>query len=116
MRVEEPLRRCWDKKKFFNKTTDSEKPIPMGLDDDFKPNAHAIDAVIKSKAFWSSVRALEELALEAEWMGRWSEGCPCHEAVLLAWASEQARPHRNGAFVNSTHHQRVYKFLIGLVE
>lgn len=36
------------------------------------------------------VKATLELALQSEWVGRWSEGCPCHEHHLVAWAEEQA--------------------------
>ena len=54
-----------------------------------RPSAEAIDAAVSSPVFWATARAVHELALEAEWVGRWCEGCPCHEGILLAWAYEQ---------------------------
>ncbi len=37
--------------------------------------------------------------MQAEWIGRWCEGCACHEDILLAWASEQASTVNHHSFV-----------------
>ena len=63
-----------------------------------RPNAEAIDEAISSPVFWAMTKSIHEIALQAEWIGRWCEGCPCHEDVLLAWAFEQAK-HRSASSV-----------------
>lgn len=56
-----------------------------------RPNAEAIDAAITSKTFWCTLKAVNELTQQCELIGRWSEGCPCHESILTDFASQQAR-------------------------
>ena len=55
-----------------------------------RPNAEAIDSAVKSRLFWATVRAVNELALQCEFAGRWAEGCPCHQTALTSFATEQA--------------------------
>ena len=48
-----------------------------------------LHSIIRSKAFWATVKATTELALQCEHLGRWSEGCYCHESLLTEWAATQ---------------------------
>ena len=56
---------------------------------DTRPNAEAVDKAIKSLTFWAMVRATSEIAYQAEFIGRWSEGCFCHELELTGLATDQ---------------------------
>ena len=38
-----------------------------------------IDRAIRDPDFWLAVGMLRALSFEAEYVGRWSEGCECHE-------------------------------------
>ena len=53
-------------------------------------STEAIDLAVRSRTFWSQVRLVLEVSEQAEFAGRWTEGCPCHEAELLQFAAEQA--------------------------
>ena len=35
------------------------------------------------------VKGTTEIALQCEYLGRWSEGCYCHQQILTNWAMEQ---------------------------
>ena len=65
-----------------------------------RPNAEAIDAALASPVFWATTKAVHQLAMQAEFIGRWCEGCPCHEGIFLAWASEQVAGF-NFSFISS---------------
>lgn len=54
-----------------------------------RPNADALDKIIPSKRFWAMIRIICETALQAEHFGRWSEGCSCHESLILEWTRQQ---------------------------
>lgn len=64
-----------------------------------RPNIDGIDGAVRSKVFWCTVRAVSELVLQCEYLGRWAEGCWCHEALLTQWAAEQAGEHSNATLV-----------------
>lgn len=53
-------------------------------------NVEAVDSALKSPTFWPKLRMTMELAEEAEYAGRWAEGCHCHESKLLEFAASQA--------------------------
>lgn len=54
-----------------------------------RPSVDTLHSIIRSKAFWATVKATTELALQCEHLGRWSEGCYCHESLLTEWAATQ---------------------------
>lgn len=49
--------------------------------DDSSVSVETIDAAIKSNMMWASISAVLDICGEAEHIGRWCEGCPCHSAV-----------------------------------
>ena len=53
-------------------------------------NVEAVDSALKSPTFWPKLRMTMELAEEAEYAGRWAEGCHRHESELLEFAASQA--------------------------
>lgn len=144
-RVEEVLRRCWDKDKYNARYKNLKKldHLPLGVQQEYsylgsidihmieseiqlplplpprlrlwpfhsvpflpqpshtsrmlstlyrpRPNVDAIHQAIRSKGFWCMVKGTTEIALQCEYLGRWSEGCYCHQELLTKWAMEQDR-------------------------
>ena len=41
----------------------------------------AIHSAITSAKFWATVKAVQEICFEAEFTGRFAEGCGCHQHV-----------------------------------
>ena len=80
------LTRFWDLQKFSGKRRQS-----TGFEDDddseWKSNIEKLNGVILDKLFWTRVRLVHKLGFVGEYVGRWSEGCPCHEKELIAGLS-----------------------------
>ena len=68
----EPLiRRHWNLEKFLGG--------PVGQKNAHTTTVQKIDEAIRSQKFWSCARIVQEVGFQAEIVGRWSEGCSCHE-------------------------------------
>jgi len=71
--VETTLRKNWSLKKF--KTGDGDRF--KVLREENASVVHTADAAISSDSFWIQAALLGALAFEAEFIGRWAEGCQC---------------------------------------
>ena len=52
-----------------------------------RPKLSMIDKTIKNCAFWDYAHMVHEVSLQGEQLGKWGEGCSCHQGELLAYAS-----------------------------
>ena len=84
--IEPILRHYFDKTKFVqrDRRNPDTRPVLADTIDDFGEDADAIQMVI-DPVFWSTARVIHEIGFQAEFLGRWSEGCPCHEEHRLAY-------------------------------
>eukprot|EP00435_Cladocopium_sp_Y103_P014366 s3181_g3.t1 len=71
--VEKPLRKYWSLNKFKTGGGDRFK----ALREENASILHTADAAISSESFWIQAALLGTLAFEAEFIGRWAEGCSC---------------------------------------
>ena len=88
MPVQQLLRSCWSAKKFqagSNAPGVSQPSRPFLLPDtgSMKATVTTIDSLMASQYDWSCVAMIGLLAKEADLVGRWSEGCPCHDGNKL---------------------------------
>ena len=85
--IEPILRHYFDKTKFVqrDRRNPDTRPVLADTIDDFGEDADAIQMVIDNPVFWSTARVIHEIGFQAEFLGRWSEGCPCHEEHRLAY-------------------------------
>lgn len=71
----------WDKRKYLNGIPGTVhkrwKPDSDNNDNEFGPSIDHLDTIIRSASFWSAVQIVECLSFEAEFVGRWAEGCQC---------------------------------------
>ena len=51
--------------------------------EDWKPSIEALGC-LKNDEFWVQVRVVRRLGFLGEFVGRWAEGCPCHQSDLLS--------------------------------
>ena len=56
---------------------------PQATDEEWKCDVGQLDRIIPQSRFWALVRLTRELAFCGEVVGRWAEGCPCHEHLLV---------------------------------
>lgn len=88
--LEAPLRECWRKEAFLSGVAAT--PTQVSFEDSSFKNSSQhqvsfedsdtisrIDKAIRDPDFWLAVGMLHDLAFEAEYVGRWAEGCDCHE-------------------------------------
>ena len=85
--IEPILRHYFDKTKFVqrDRRNPDTRPVLADTIDDFGEDADAIQMVIDNPVFWSTARVIHEIGFQAAFLGRWSEGCPCHEEHRLAY-------------------------------
>lgn len=76
--LETYLRKYWNLAKFSGGTSE-----PTAPDEDWKTNNHLLDKTIRDKVFWVHARLICNLGFLGEYLGRWCEGCPCHQKELL---------------------------------
>ena len=86
----EPVIRKWWNKLAYRKSRDK----PSEVDDAWSASADELERVIKSASFWATARVMNEVGYQAEMVGRWTEGCPCHEAQRLIWHSSSSHDRR----------------------
>ena len=71
----EPLiRQTWSLQTFLGGDQNHKK---WKANSDFGPSVESIDAALTSAAWWTGVSIVHDVAFEAEYIGRWAEGCPC---------------------------------------
>lgn len=78
--LESHLRKYWNLQKFSggrNEPVDDETS-------DWKTNIQVLDKAIRSKMFWVHCKVVGQLGFLGEFIGRWCEGCPCHQQELVA--------------------------------
>ncbi|CAE7302321.1 chk1 [Symbiodinium sp. KB8] len=77
--LEPVIRRCWNKELFMQglNTAGYRQWRCDTSSDHGAPTVQAIDEAICSPEFWSGVAIVHDLAYEAEFVGRWAEGCSC---------------------------------------
>ena len=119
--VEVPLRRFWDLNKF---THGGRGADGVRLRDENLVDIQRADQAMRDPEFWVACRVLRTLAFEAEYVGRWAEGCPCHDsgdqdqacpfrgcrAAELASGDWKGTLQRHLKFHSSTHNACVAEF------
>ena len=80
LQLEPLLRKYWRKNLFLEDEKNAKKDTLSTID--------RIDKSISSATFWSTMRIVHALGFQAEYLGRWSESCPCHceQQELYNWA------------------------------
>ena len=73
--AEPMMRQTWCQKKFMG--GDQAYRQWKATSSDFGPGIDAINAALTAPSFWTGVAIVHDVAFEAEYIGRWSEGCPC---------------------------------------
>ena len=74
------LRRTWRRQKFMGGTVRHKRWRENAANSEHGhagPTLETIDKTIADPSFWSGVSILADVAFEAEFVGRWCEGCPC---------------------------------------
>ena len=81
-----PLRKFWNLHKFQGDwgSRASDQMTADEPDAEWKSNCQLLNSTIHDKMFWLHIRLVANLGYLGEYLGRWAEGCPCHEAVLLS--------------------------------
>ena len=75
--IKDLLRRVWSSSAFLRGCVDETKPF-LVADDGSKAHLERINDLMKSDYYWSLISIICLLAQQAELIGSWSEGCPCH--------------------------------------
>lgn len=92
LHVEHELRMYWNKHKFANGLDDAKhKRWKDTTSGEFGINVSFIDETIQSTTFWNSVCMVHDIAFEAEFIGKWAEGCSCCEDKLISGTSGHKR-------------------------
>ena len=96
--IEPVIRNHWKKNAFQKgKNADGDvvaAPWTAQPTDDYSIPLEELDRVIRSNFFWAAARVVHEVGYQAEVLGRWSEGCPCHDSHRLVWHSSTAEERR----------------------
>ena len=79
------LRKHWSLKKYRGKEKSQQREEEAGSD------VTKLDKALKSELFWCMVRVIHETGHLAEGIGRWCEGCPCHNYKLMAGVNIQCQ-------------------------
>ena len=83
LKLEPLLRQTWDKRKFLGGTAPTAGSGPghrrwkADAAGEHGVTVDSIHAAITSPAFWTGVALVHDLSYEAEFIGRWCEGCGC---------------------------------------
>ena len=80
LELEPLLRQCWNKQKFL--AGSSGHRVLQAADASTSEHStsvavEGINAALTSPAFWTGVALCHDVAFEAEFTGRWAEGCSC---------------------------------------
>ena len=81
--LEAPLRECWSKAAFLSGVAEEVRHVSFEDSDTIS----TCDRAIRDPDFWLAVGMLHALSFEAEYVGRWAEGCECHEGHHIPSAS-----------------------------
>ena len=84
--LEQVLRRFWNLNKFEVK---SHAKTSASQPEDWEANTHKLDKAIRDPLFWVQSKLIFQIGLVGEWLGRFAEGCTCHEDELLAGITVQ---------------------------
>lgn len=79
-----PLRQYWNVTKFTAGKRSEPAPTTDETECEWKTNIDRLNATIKDNMFWVHAKLIYRLGFLGEYLGRWGEGCPCHERQLLA--------------------------------
>lgn len=85
--LEAPLRECWSKEAFLSGVAvasstpaqESEAFHQRHVSFEDSDTISRVDKAIRDPDFWLAVGMLHALSFEAEYIGRWAEGCDCHD-------------------------------------
>lgn len=70
----------WDLKKYQSQNTSQRRSDNGG--DYEQGDVSKLDKAVRSPMFWSIMGLVEHLGFASEFLGRFCEGCPCHEFEL----------------------------------
>lgn len=75
--MEKLLRQSWNSSIFLRGNADPSRPILLA-DDGSKAHLERLNSLMTSDFDWVLIRLISLLSQQAELIGSWCEGCPCH--------------------------------------
>ena len=103
--LERLLRTSWNSGVFLRGATDPTKPF-LVADDGSRAHLERLNSLMVSDFHWALIQTINLLAREAELIGSWCEGCPCHppppprRAAAVTHSTERLDP--NGMSIVTT--------------
>ena len=88
------LRKYWNRSKYIagmSGTKYQRLKLPNNSEgEQYGASPDGLESVISSDSFWAATAIVEHISYEAEFIGRWAEGCHCHGDVGFEWHTAQA--------------------------
>ena len=88
------LRKYWNRSKYIagmSGTKYQRLKLPNSSDgEQYGASPDGLESTISSDSFWAATTIVEHISYEAEFVGRWAEGCHCHGDVGFEWHAAHA--------------------------
>lgn len=93
--LEKLIRETWSSSAFLRGCVDVSKPFLLA-DDGSKAHLQRLNSLMGSNFDWVLMRIICLLAQEAEVIGSWCEGCPCHVPIGPHISTQESQEHEDG--------------------
>lgn len=97
LKIEPILRAYWNPTAFVNansskRGTEQQEDALAVLDSGSTKAQLRLDHALRSESFWATARLIGEIGFQAELLGRWCEGCACHQQIRCFNSKQNDRP------------------------
>ncbi len=98
--MEKLIRQSWNSSIFLRGSIDPSRPILLA-DDGSKAHLERLNVLMTSNFDWVLIRLISLLSEEAELIGSWCEGCPCHSQCHSGRSGSYNAPFIDGSGIVS---------------